>query len=242
MYPEASARSFQGCIRMPRRPVMSPPVLNAMSRGKAFAKSLAGETTLAAMFTARVATTAVNIEIGHHDRLLEAAHELDGVPDRLPVDDDGRARDEHAHGGEDGHRGGQGDHLAHHLLALAAPEAREVGHVQGERRPVADHRGQGRDEDGQELAEAVELPGLAQERSQAVRLLHRPDEQHRRHHEHEGRGPVLDHPQEVHPLVDDEDVHAPEEQEREPFGRGVAAEARPQEVAPSRGRCWRRRR
>ncbi len=41
---------------------MRPPVLNAIRRGKALAKSLAGETTLAAMFTARVATTAVNIE------------------------------------------------------------------------------------------------------------------------------------------------------------------------------------
>ena len=37
--------------------------MKSMRRGKAFAKSLAGETTLAAMFTARVATTAVNIEI-----------------------------------------------------------------------------------------------------------------------------------------------------------------------------------
>src|SRR5829696_7668046 len=34
-----------------------------MSRGKTFAKSLAGETTLAAMFTASVATTTVNIEM-----------------------------------------------------------------------------------------------------------------------------------------------------------------------------------
>ena len=44
-------------------PVMRPPVLKSMSRGNALAKSLAGETTLAAMFTASVATTAVNIEI-----------------------------------------------------------------------------------------------------------------------------------------------------------------------------------
>ena len=44
-------------------PVINPPVRNEISRGKALAKSLAGETTLAAMLTARVATTAVNIEI-----------------------------------------------------------------------------------------------------------------------------------------------------------------------------------
>ena len=41
---------------------MRPPVLNEIRRGKALAKSLAGETTLAAMLTASVATTAVNIE------------------------------------------------------------------------------------------------------------------------------------------------------------------------------------
>src|SRR6266536_3448764 len=61
MYPEASARSRHGCMRIPTSPVMSPPVLKLMRRGNAFAKSLAGETTLAAMFTDRVATTAVNI-------------------------------------------------------------------------------------------------------------------------------------------------------------------------------------
>src|SRR6266536_1279431 len=61
MYPEASARSRHGCMRIPTSPVMSPPVLKLMRRGNAFAKSLAGETTLAAMFTAVVATLSVNI-------------------------------------------------------------------------------------------------------------------------------------------------------------------------------------
>ena len=42
-------------------PVIRPPVLNEMSLGSALAKSLAGETTLAAMFTASVATTTENI-------------------------------------------------------------------------------------------------------------------------------------------------------------------------------------
>ncbi len=42
--------------------MISPPVRKLISRGKAFAKSLAGETTLAAMLTESVATTAVNME------------------------------------------------------------------------------------------------------------------------------------------------------------------------------------
>ena len=44
-------------------PVIKPPVRNEIHRGNALAKSLAGDTTFAAMFTARVATTTVNIEI-----------------------------------------------------------------------------------------------------------------------------------------------------------------------------------
>ena len=50
-------------ITMPMMPVIRPPVLKLIARGKALAKSFAGETTLAAMLTASVATTAVNIEI-----------------------------------------------------------------------------------------------------------------------------------------------------------------------------------
>jgi hypothetical protein len=46
---------------MPMMPVMSPPVRKLIQRGSAFAKSFAGETTLAAMFTASVATTTENI-------------------------------------------------------------------------------------------------------------------------------------------------------------------------------------
>src|SRR5439155_16980441 len=49
-------------MRMPSTPVISPPVLKLMNRGNALAKSLAGDTTLAAMLTATVATTTVNIE------------------------------------------------------------------------------------------------------------------------------------------------------------------------------------
>ena len=62
-------------MAMPMMPVMSPPVRKLMWRGKALAKSLAGETTLAAMFTASVATTMVNMATATIQRLLEVADE-----------------------------------------------------------------------------------------------------------------------------------------------------------------------
>ncbi len=46
---------------MPITPVIRPPVLKRMCLGHALAKSFAGDTTLAAMFTASVATMTENI-------------------------------------------------------------------------------------------------------------------------------------------------------------------------------------
>ena len=58
--------------------MISPPVWNLIARGKALAKSLAGDTTLAAMFTASVATTAVNIETAITTGLLNFPMSLIG--------------------------------------------------------------------------------------------------------------------------------------------------------------------
>ena len=120
------------------------------------------------------------------------------------------------------------------LLALAAPEAREVRHVERQRGPEADHRGERRDEDRQELAERPELPGLREQRPEPVRLVHGPHEKDDRHDEDVRRGPVLDLAEEIHAAVDDEDVEAPEEQEREPLGRRVAGEPGAEERGPAR--------
>ena len=49
--------SFQGIITMPSRPVIRPPVWKLMCFGARLAKSFAGPTTLAAMFTESVAIT-----------------------------------------------------------------------------------------------------------------------------------------------------------------------------------------
>ena len=129
---------------------------------------------------------------------------------------------------------GQRDDLTHDLLSLAAPEAREVGHVERQRGPEADHRGERGDEDGEELGERPELPGLGEQRPEPVRLVHGPHEKNERHDEDVRRGPVLDLAEEIHAPVDDEDVQAPEEQEREPLRRRVAGEPGAEERRPAR--------
>jgi hypothetical protein len=62
MYMSAEDISFQGIINIPKRPVISPPVLKLMYYGAKLAKSLAGLTTLAAILTESVAIAILKSE------------------------------------------------------------------------------------------------------------------------------------------------------------------------------------
>ncbi len=97
------------------------------------AKSFAGDTTFAAMFTLSVAMTTVNIADADDEPRLEVTDELDrsiGLPwmtsDALVMMT--------PHRGEHRHRGRQRGHRLIACSRCAAPVAREVRHVQGQRR------------------------------------------------------------------------------------------------------------
>src|SRR5207237_1181271 len=97
-----------------------------------------------------------------------------------------------------------------------------------------DHRRQRGHEDRRELRPGVKLSRLGQKVSDSARARECPREQYERHQEHEGRGPVLDLSEKVHAAVDDIDVERPEEKERKPKGRRVAADWAAQECGPTR--------
>ncbi len=59
MYSSGVSVSFHGMITTPTTPVISAPVRKLISLGARFARSYAGETTFAAMFTETVATSTV---------------------------------------------------------------------------------------------------------------------------------------------------------------------------------------
>src|SRR5689334_5617563 len=59
MYEWGSLYRFQGWMRIPMTPVMSPPVRNEIRFGQAFEKSYDGLTVFAATFTESVATASV---------------------------------------------------------------------------------------------------------------------------------------------------------------------------------------
>jgi hypothetical protein len=171
---------------------------------------------------------------GDDHRRAELADELHRIPDRFAVDDRGRAGDHHSHRGEQRHRRRQRHDLTNDLLALAAPKAREVGHVERQRRPESDHRRQRRHEDGPELRERLKLSGMREQRAEPVGPRDRPPQEHAGHDQHERRGPVLDMAQQIHAAIDDGDVEPPEQQERQPSRGCVPAEARAKQRPPPR--------
>ena len=79
----------------------------------------------------------------------------------------------------------------HDLRVLRFRVAREVGNIERERRPVADHRGERRKEDGEKLARGVELAGRREHGAEAARLDAHPDQQRRGHDKHERRAEGL---------------------------------------------------
>ena len=223
MYVSAVARNFHGIITMPSTPVITPPILKLISRGARLAKSFAGLTTFAAMFTEMVATATPNsatiatssrtpalsisgssmpgggtgdvrcerITTGSHS--FEASTPCNSDCDALVITTPIAENSDH--------RGRQPERLPQHLLALAFPEAREVRNVERERRPEADHPGERGNEHLPELAHRGEARGLLQHRPHAARAVDHPDEQRGRHHQHQRRGPVLEHPHRVHPAA-----------------------------------------
>ena len=91
---------------------MKPPMRNEIRRGQRWAKSLAGLTTLAAMFVASVAMQSDEHRHDEHDRVRELAEHDDRVPDRLAVDHGRRAGDGDADEREQRHRRRQAERLA----------------------------------------------------------------------------------------------------------------------------------
>ena len=119
-------------------PVISPPMRNEIHRGQRWAKSLAGLTTLAAMFVASVAMHSESIATTSTTGFVNFAEHDDRIPDRLAVDDGRRAGDGDADERKQRHRRRQAERLAEHLVALRVGVAAEVGDVERQRGPEAD--------------------------------------------------------------------------------------------------------
>ena len=124
-------------------------------------------------------------------RVPEPREQRDRVPDRLAEDHGGRRRHGHADEREQRHRRRQAESLAPDLRLLVAGVARQVGDVERERRPEADHGGERRHEDGQELAGRPEPARLRQHGPEPAGPQPGPGEQREAGDDQERRRPGL---------------------------------------------------
>ena len=147
MYACGLASSFHGKITMPTTPVISAPVRKLIAAARCWTGRKAGETTLAAMFTDRVATSTVTSAKEHERRCRTCAASATGSQIGLAVDRLRARGDEHGQEREQRHRRGQAEGLAPDLGALARAEAGEVRDVERQRGPEADHAHEGGEED-----------------------------------------------------------------------------------------------
>ena len=166
----------------------------------------------------------------HHDgeAAPHLAQQLRRIPDRLAVDDFGGPGHRDSNEGEQRHRRGQADRLPEDLVALALRVSGEVGDVERERGPKADHRGERGEERRPELPllrpSGIELARRVDHRPEAARLDIRPCEQ-RQPHEDQKRGrELLEDPNRLHALVDEVDLDRPEPEEAQQLGRVDAHE------------------
>ena len=111
------------------------------------------------------------------------------------------------------------------LFALAFAEARKVRHVQRKRRPETDHRRQARNKDRAKFAERLKLAGLVQQEIRCRRPDIRSSQQNGRSSpKRYGAAQFSTMPQQIHPAINDRNVHRPKDQKRKPFGRRVPAD------------------
>ena len=100
---------------------------------------------------------------------------------------------------------------------LISGVAGEVGDVERERGPVADHRGErGKEEVPESCACRVEVAGRGEHGAEAAGFVQHEAEQQAGHEEHEGRGEALQEADGLDAAPDDEHVEQPEAEEAGP--------------------------
>ena len=90
---------------------------------------------------------------------MEAAEQLNRIPDRSAVDDHRRRGHHDSYKSVERHRSGKSQRLTDDLLTLVSGKAREVWNVQGNCRPKTHGSVQSRNQEFEELGKAREARG-----------------------------------------------------------------------------------
>src|SRR5438034_9454757 len=107
------------------------------------------------------------------------------------LNDHGGGSDGDADERVEGHRGGQAQGLAKHLVPLAAGVACEIGNVQRNGGPKADDAGKRGDKELEKTAERLKFRGRRKHGAETAGFAARPEKKNQADEEQEGRGDAL---------------------------------------------------
>src|SRR5436190_10065020 len=106
----------------------------------------------------------------HRPGVAEARENRNRIPEGLAKNNHGGGSYGDADEGVEGHRCGEAEGLADDLIALAAGVTREIRNVQRHGGPESDHARERRNEETEELSEALKFRGLSEHGAEAARF------------------------------------------------------------------------
>ncbi len=115
--------------------------------------------------------------------------------------------------------GGKAERLADHLRLLRDGVAREIGNVERDGGPEANHAGDGGNEEGKEFGIGFEFTGSAENGTETAGFAGDPPKQQQADGEHEGRGDAFQNFDGFDAAHDDEHVRAPRRRRSRPICR-----------------------
>src|SRR3989440_1409041 len=151
----------------------------------------------------------------HRPGIAEARENRNRIPEGLAKNNHGGGSYRDADKGVEGHRCGEAEGLADDLIALAAGVTREIRNVQRHRGPESDHAGERRNEETEELSEALKFRGLPEHGAEAARFRACPQEKGKSDEQQERCGNALQKANGFNAAQNHQHIQKPEKEKAE---------------------------
>src|SRR5581483_3821806 len=153
---------------------------------------------------------------------MKLTEKRDRVPNSVAKKHDGSRCDCDADERVERHRGWQTERLTQHLILLRFRITSEIGNVERNGRPKANHAGNGRNEEFQELAVCLKFAWCAEDWSEPAGLGCNPPKQQQSKTEHEGCANSFKKLDGVNAAPYHCNVQKPESEKTNPLAKGIA--------------------
>src|SRR6267154_3036434 len=151
----------------------------------------------------------------HRPGIAEARENRNRIPEGLAKNNHGGGSDGDADEGVESHRCGEAEGLADDLIALAASVTSEIRNVQRHGGPESDHAGERRNEETEELSEALKFRGPPEHGAEAARFAACPQEKGKSDEQQDRSGNALQKANGFNAAQNHQHIQKPEKEKAE---------------------------